>query len=321
MVRPAKRAASALRLPGVTNFEENRADKMRRPGKCGASDRTTVSTSGNSGIKSIVARGQYILGKILRPEKDISVSTKCAWVLLTLCAASFGQRGPAAPLTPRAAASIDLTGTWVSLITEDWRYRALTAPKGDFVSIPLNPAGRDLANAWDPAKDEAAGEQCKGYGVGGLMRLPGRLRISWQDENTLKVETDTGTQTRMLWFGTPQSQGGDWQGVSIANWDRPAPQLGPPQLLGAPNGDGGALKVVTTKMRASYLRKNGIPMSANAVITEYWDRIDVPNADPLLVIVSELVDPTYLTQPVWTSTHFRKQNDATGWNPTPCSAR
>jgi hypothetical protein len=79
----------------------------------------------------------------------------------------------------------------------------VTPAKGVFDAVPLNAEGRKLGESWDPAKDEAAGEQCRAYGAGGIMRLPGRLRISWQDDTTLKVEADTGTQTRLLRFGTP----------------------------------------------------------------------------------------------------------------------
>ena len=107
-----------------------------------------------------------------------------------------GGRGAAAtepPPTPRAAAPIDLTGYWVSVITEDWRWRMVTPPKGDYVSIPINVEAKKAADAWDPAKDTAAGDQCKTYGAPGLMRLPTRLHITWQDDTTLKVETDTGT--------------------------------------------------------------------------------------------------------------------------------
>ena len=84
---------------------------------------------------------------------------------------------------------------------------------------------------------------------------------------------------------------------------------------------GGSLKVVTTNMRAGYLRKNGVPYSADAVMTEYFDRFDIPNGDSLLVVSTEVVDPTYLAQPYWTSSHFKKQSDTSGWNPTPCAVR
>src|SRR6185369_6982856 len=125
------------------------------------------------------------------------------------------QAGP--PPTPRAAALTDLTGYWVSLVTEDWRYRQFTPPKGDYTSVPINPAGRKIADAWDPAKDEAAGEQCKAYGAAGLMRMPTRVHITWQDDTTLKLETDAGTQTRTFYFAEAKSPGGDWQGVSTAS--------------------------------------------------------------------------------------------------------
>jgi hypothetical protein len=216
---------------------------------------------------------------------------------------------------------VDLTGYWVALVTEDWRYRMTMPPKGDSTGVPLNPAGRQATEAWDPARDENAGEQCKAYGAGGIMRLPGRLHITWQDDDTLKLETDAGTQTRTFGFRAARGQGGDWQGVSGASWDRSVGPMGAGGFFGAPPSRGGSLKVVTTRMKPGYLRKNGVPYSADTVITEYFDRFDVPNGDSLLVVSTELVDPTYLAQPFWTSTHFKKQTDAAGWNPTPCSAR
>jgi hypothetical protein len=211
-------------------------------------------------------------------------------------------------------------------VTEDWRFRIVTPPKGDYTSVPLNPAGRKVADSWDPAKDEAAGESCKAYGVGGLMRLPGHVRITWQDDRTLKLETEAGTQTRMLAFASSGGGGRNWQGASVATWDRTDSVMGggrggPAGFFGPASSRGGALKVVTTSMRPGYLRKNGVPYSGDAVVTEYFDRLDVPNGDSLLVVSTEVVDPTYLAQPFWTSTHFKKQNDTSSWSPTPCSAR
>ncbi len=127
-------------------------------------------------------------------------------LLPALVAGSANAQAPNAPqrgATPRDAASIDLTGYWVSVVTEDWLYRMVTPAKGDYTSVPLNAEGRKVADAWDPAKDEAAGNQCKAYGAAAIMRVPGRLHITWQDANTLKVEMDSGTQTRFLYFGAP----------------------------------------------------------------------------------------------------------------------
>jgi len=225
---------------------------------------------------------------------------------------SQGGRGPA---TAQASAPIDLTGYWVSIVTEDWRYRMVTPAKGDYASVPINADGRKVADAWDPAKDEAAGDQCKSYGAPAVMRVPGRVHITWQDDNTMKVETDAGTQTRLFHFsGSAPGPGGDLQGASAASWD----------IIGGGRGGpvrGGSLKVVTTKLKAGYLRKNGVPYSANTVLTEYYDRTNEPNGDSWLIVTTIVDDAMYLNQPFITSTHFKKQADASGWNPTPCAAR
>ncbi len=252
-------------------------------------------------------------------------------ILMTLMTTSGayaqGRGGPLTPpASPRAAARIDITGYWVSLVTEDWRYRQFTPPKGDYQSVPLSAAGKKIADAWDPAKDEGAGEQCKAYGAAGLMRVPTRLHIFWQDDNTLKLETDAGGQTRIFQFGSLQGEGGDWQGISSASWDYPRAPIqttfgGLDFGFTPPPPPGGSLKVVTTKLRPGYLRKNGVPYSARTVLTEYYDRFDLPGGDAILLVISEVVDPEYLAQPFWTSTHFKKQNDASGWKPTPCLAR
>jgi hypothetical protein len=236
----------------------------------------------------------------------------------------------AAPRTPKAAAVFDPAGYWVPLITEDWRFRMVTPAKGDYASVPLNPEGRRVADTWDLAKDEAAGNQCKPYGVGAISRQPGRLHITWQDDNTLKLEYDAGQQTRLLHFGAGQAPGEKtWQGSSAAEWDLPTGRGGAGNAVGAggaqgrgpaPNGPRpGALKVVTTNMKEGYLRKNGVPYSENAVITEYFDRLGPePDGAVYLLVRTMVDDPKYLQQPFVTSTHFRLEADSSKWNPTPC---
>jgi len=239
--------------------------------------------------------------------------------------AAFGQgrgggRGgpPQPPPVPRASAPIDLTGYWAAEVTTDWRWRMTTPPKGDYQGVPLNAEARKVADAWDPAKDEAAGEQCRSYGAPNIMRVPGRIHITWVDDQTLKLETDAGQQTRMFYFGAPQGQGGDWQGVSQASWDV---IVGGANLGGRIPVQSGAIKVVTTKFKIGYLRKNGVPYSPKAVLTEYFDVIKEPTGDEYLVLSITLLDPTYLNAPFETAVNFKKQPDAAGWNPTPCSAR
>src|SRR5438105_508412 len=127
---------------------------------------------------------------------------------------------PSVPLTPRTAAPIDITGYWVAVITEDWRWRMLTPAKGDYASVPISSEGRRVADGWDLAKDDAAGLSCKPYGIGNIMRMPGRLHITWQDDRTLKVDFDAGTQTRLLHFSQKPAAPGppSWQGYSHAEW-------------------------------------------------------------------------------------------------------
>lgn len=239
---------------------------------------------------------------------------------------AFAQGRGQAPATGRAAAPVDLTGYWVSVVTEDWRWRMVTPARGDFASIPLNAEGRRAGDAWDPGKDESAGEQCRSYGAPGIMRVPGRLHITWQDDNTLKIETDQGTQTRLLHFDGKPLANADrtWQGYSVANWEKPPRGTGTPAPgLGAVRQgmQGRSLEVVTTQLRLGYLRKNGAPYSANAVVKEFYDLSKERNGDTWFVVTTVVEDPTYLTEPFVTSTNFKKQADAAGWNPVPCSSR
>lgn len=220
----------------------------------------------------------------------------------------------------RAGAVLDLTGYWVAVINEDWRWRMITPDKGDFAGVPLNIEGRRMADTWDPTKDEAAGQQCRVYGAASLMRMPTRLHVTWADDNTLKIETDAGTQTRLLHFGeTPPKSERSWQGTSLAAWESDASQT--PKRGAGPTGPRD-LKVLTSDLRAGYLRRNGIPYSENAKLTEYFDLIPKQaNGDEWLVVNTIVEDPLYLTERFITSSNFKKEPDGSKWHPTPCSVR
>ena len=114
-----------------------------------------------------------------------------------------GAAPAAAPQTPQASAPIDLTGYWVSIVNEDWRWRMVTPPKGDYASVPISPEGRKVADTWDVSKDGS----CMAFGAAGLMRMPTRLNITWENPNTLKLDTDAGQQTRRLVFDKRQLAG------------------------------------------------------------------------------------------------------------------
>jgi hypothetical protein len=213
--------------------------------------------------------------------------------------------------TARAGAAIDLTGYWVSVVTEDWKFRMVTPNAGVYDGLTLNAEGRRVADSWDPEADEAAGEACRSYGAAAIMRVPGRLHITWEDDDTLRIDTDSGMQTRRLHFAPGTFAVGDptWQGYSVAEWER------------APSGAGGSLKVVTTAMRPGYVRKNGAPYSGQTVLTEYFDVNTLPNGDQWLTVTSLVDDPVFFSRALLTTSDFKKLPDDSGWDPTPCSAR
>lgn len=246
-------------------------------------------------------------------------------------------------------APIDLTGTWVSVVTEDWAVRMIAPPKGDFSSLPLTRAAQDAANAVDVAQLETAGRACEAYGAPVIMREPGRVRISWADPNTLRIETDSGQQTRLLHFDAamPAGTARSLQGYSFAEWQY-AGGFDPVRAAaaaadggrgdggraggggggrggrggGATSPQGGRLKVVTASLSPGLLRKNGVPYSANATVTEYYNLLTEPNNGPTWFVVTTVVhDPANLAVDFITSTNFRKETSDAGWRPRPCTLR
>lgn len=221
--------------------------------------------------------------------------------------------------TAKASATIDLTGYWVSLIDDEWRWRMMTPPKGDFSFVPLNAEGRRVAGLWDPAADEAAGSQCRAFGAAGIMRLPERLHITWADDNTLEIDIDAGTQKRLLHFDGSKWNGGEpqWQGDSVASWQKQVQSNGFGRPAINASQGGGSLEVVTTHMRPGYLRKNGVPYSGNAVLTEYFDRLEA-DGETYLIVTGVVDDPQYLTGRFITTEQFKREPNGAKWNPTPC---
>jgi hypothetical protein len=276
-------------------------------------------------------------------------------------AAQQAQGAPPPPVVQqpaRTAAPIDFTGTWASVVTEDWQWRFVTPIVGDYTGVPLNSVGDKLARSWNPDADVKAGEQCKGFGAAAITRLPTRLQISWQDENTLKLDFDLGTQSRVVYFDKSKVPGErSLQGHAIGEWvDLPAPGRGgggggnapvagragaPPAgglpaaaapagggRAGAPAGAGraagppgpraGGLKIVTTNLRPQYLRQNGVPVSDKAVVTDYLDIVPAPDGSQWLVVKTMVDDPTYLSGWYNVSSQFKKEANAAKWNPTSC---
>jgi hypothetical protein len=218
----------------------------------------------------------------------------------------------------------------------------VTPPKGDYASVPISAEGRKVADTWDPSKDGS----CLAFGAAGLMRMPTRLHITWENDTTLKIETDNGQQTRRLLFtksAAPAAK--SLQGFSLAEWERPAQAgrggggggggQGPPPGAAGPGGPPaspppapgrnagaapsfGDLKVVTTQLSGGWLRRNGVPYSEDTTMTEFFDRFAAPDKSEWLVVTTIVNDPKYLAQEFVTSTHFRREPNAAKWDPTPC---
>jgi len=281
-----------------------------------------------------------------------------AVVMVGLACVGVAAQTQAPPPTPRAQAPRDITGYWVSVVTEDWLWRMVTPRKGDYASLPLNQEGRRVADGWDPAKGVPSDQACKAFGAAAIMRVPGRVRITWEDDTTLKIETDAGMQARRLLFGRQASRGwrvnarGEvewfeigrdapvptgpraWQGYSVARWEMapdPAAVRAVAFFAGGlgtgPDGAGtivpgryGSLHVETTRMRAGYLRRNGVPYSEDARVTEDYEFRTEDDGTEWFTVTTVVEDGKYLSAPFVTSTDFRKEPNGSKWRPTPCSA-
>jgi hypothetical protein len=169
------------------------------------------------------------------------------------------------------------------------------------------------------------------------MRQPTHLRIAWQDDSTLRIEADAGAQTRLFRFGPPADRGRmdysnatyfpppparleappgvepSLQGHSIATWHI-VPAAGIVQR-------GGSLKVVTTRLQPGYYWRNGMPYTGNAVLTEYFRLMELPDKSQWIRMTQIVEDPDYLTQPWVVNYAFKKLSDGSLWNPTACSGR
>jgi hypothetical protein len=249
-------------------------------------------------------------------------ATLAGLLLFFACTTAWAQPpGTPPPPAARAAEPFDLTGYWVSLVTQQWRFRMAVPQRGDYVGFPINLKARQFADAWSRQADEGAGKQCEAYGAAAIMRVPTRLHISWEDPDTLRVDTDAGMQTRLLRFKPAAAEQGappSWQGLSTASWSmwRAPLQFGPPQPHTPRYG---TLRIVTTRMLPGLLRKNGLPYSAQTTLTEDWDMDIDPEGDSWLTVTTDLQDPTYLRTPAVYNSIFEKEPDGSKWDPTACT--
>jgi len=270
-------------------------------------------------LRHSVARsaGRYLVALPL--VLSVALGARLGW-------AADAATGPtmSPPPSARSQAPWDPTGTWVSLVTLDWRFRMLVPGKGEYLGIPLNLKAKQFADAWQPGPDEAAGKQCEAYGGPNVLLVPERLNISWQDDNTLQVQTDAGMQNVLLHFAPPADMNDmapSLQGYAAASWDVPAPPAGNP--FGGPAAPQkphfGSINVRVSHLLPGLIRKNGVPYGSGAEVTEYWEQHQGPTGAQYLIVSQILRDPEYLVDPYFTNATFEKEANGSQWSPTPCS--
>lgn len=241
----------------------------------------------------------------------------------------FGNANSSAPDngsigSPRESAPVNLAGQslegqWVSIVNEDWLWRMRVPEKGDFASIPYNDRASEAGEAWD----ESMTNSCLAYGAAGIMRQPLRVRIDWESDSVIRLETDFGQQTRHFIFNEPAPENTllSLQGYSMASWELDEPIERGFFGLVNPRVDGlqyGSLKVETNHLSAAWLRTNGAPVSDSATVTELFDVFKGPDGSEWMVATVIVHDPVYLNADFITSSHFRRENDLGAWDPRPC---
>ena len=253
----------------------------------------------------------------LRLRCALAVLISAACVAANVLAVAQPPPGPPDTRSPRERALIDITGQWVAVVNEDWRWRMITPPVGDTASLPVNERARAAAAAWDLERDKAEGALCKAFAGPGLMRQPTRIRIEWEDDDTLRLEFDAGRQLRRFEFAPQPTAERSLQGYSEAQWFRQTQSRG---VFGARTPpDGGSLVVRTTQLAGGYLRPNGVPFSERATVKEFFSSFTLPgDAGAWLVVTTVVIDPEYLTTELVMSSQFKKETSRGAWNPQPC---
>lgn len=250
-----------------------------------------------------------------------------AAVLIAIPLGLFGQGGGGAAGSARAAAPVDLTGYWVSIVTEDWIERmSPDSPPSGVLRGGRGGGGGGARGGRGGVPAPPNPDPCRVYGAGGSLRVPGRLNITWADDNTLKIEMDAGTQTRLLHFNAtpPANAQKTLQGYSVATWEVGAGARGGRGGGGGGGGRGGAppaaprwgsLKVVTTHMTGGYLLSSRDNYGENAVLTEHFTRHADFGAE--YFTVTAIIEEGGQTRSLTSST-FKKEPDGSKFSPTGC---
>jgi hypothetical protein len=195
----------------------------------------------------------------------------------------FAQNGGRGPM--------DLSGEWAPQFHEDQPERIPGPDIGDYLGLPINEAARLHGDSWDASILTLPEHQCKPHPADYSPRGPANLRI-WRDidhdtQNLIAIHTHISWQQpeRTIWMDgrphPPEYAAHTWQGFSTGKWD------------------GDMLTVTTTHLKMGWIRRNGIPRSDKATLTEHFVR----HGD-YLTLISVVNDPVYLTEPFVRTTNW-----------------
>jgi cyclase len=189
-----------------------------------------------------------------------------------------------------ASAQIDFSGEWAPRFWEDQPERVPGPELGDFLGVPISQAARLRAESWDASIQTLPEWQCRPHSADYIWRGPSNLRI-WKEVDPVTRETAAfhaewlrSVDRAVYLDGRPHPPADalhTWSGYSTAKWD------------------GDVLTVTTTHLKEGYLRRNGLPRSDKATLTEHWIR----NGD-FLTVVTIVHDPVYLTEPFIRTTDY-----------------
>ena len=212
---------------------------------------------------------------------------------VTFAAAAFALASVAAAGSAYAQAAPDLSGVWQPRYQEDFPERIPGPELRDYLGLPINDAARQFADSWDSSRIALPEEQCRVHVSPYILRGPTNLRI-WYEKHpvtqeviAIKMYTSTYEQTRTIWMDGRPHPGPNaphtWMGFSTGRWD------------------GDMLIVETTHIKQGWIRRNGVPMSDRARMTEY-----VVKRGDMVTHAFVLVDPIYLAEPLVKSQEFFK---------------
>ena len=189
-----------------------------------------------------------------------------------------------------ASAQVDFSGEWAPRLWEDQPERVPGPELGDYLGIPINEAARLRAESWDASIQTLPEWQCRPHSADYIWRGPSNLRISKEvdpisrETTAFHAEWLRSVDRAIYLDGRPHPPADalhTWAGFSTAKW----------------NGD--VLTVTVTHLKEGYLRRNGLPRSDKATLTEHWIR----NGD-LLTVMTIINDPVYLTEPFVRTTDY-----------------